>query len=273
MIESAIKMRMQSISTASGFIDDLLGQGRYTFTREEATKCLKCTPEAAYYALYRLVKAKRLAMPRSGFYVIVDPQHRSVGILPPEWFVHDLMRDIGNPYYVGLLSAAQLHGAAHHRPQVFQVVIPKIAIRPIETGNVSIRFYGKGPFDKSEFAEVKTPTGKMLAATPETTAWDLVRYPRGTGGLDNIITVLSELALELDATRLLAAVKKHGELIVAQRLGYILERLGQRKLAKDLAGWVKNAPLRLLDPSSSVGKAKENERWRLLINAKLEPEA
>ncbi len=212
-------------------------------------------------------------MPKSGFYVIVDPQHRPAGTMPPEWFVHQLMEYIGQPYYVGLLSVAQLHGAAHHQPQAFQVVIPERAIRPVEVGNVYIRFHGKGPFDKSEFTEVKTPTGKMLAATPETTAWDLVRYPRAAGGLDNIITVLSELASELNTARLLDTVKRHGEVIVAQRLGYILEQLGQRKLIKGLAGWVKDAPFRPLDPSSPVSKAKEDTRWRLLINAKLEPEA
>ena len=75
-------------------------------------------------ALHRLVKAGRLVMPRSGFYVIVDAQHRSVGTLPPEWFIDELMKNMGKQYYVGVLSAAQSHGAAHHRPQEFQVIVP-----------------------------------------------------------------------------------------------------------------------------------------------------
>lgn len=224
-------------------------------------------------ALHRLVKAGWLVMPRSGFYVIVDPQHRAAGTLPPEWFVHELMKHAGRPYYVSLLSAAQFHGAAHHRPQEFQVVIPERAVRPIQAGNVQIRFYGKGSFDRSQTQEAKTPTGLMKVATPETTAWDLVRYFKAAGGLENVVTVLSELAEKLDEKRLRDTVKRHGEVIVAQRLGYLLDRIGRRSLSKGLAAWVANAPLRPLDPGAPVVGASESRKWRLLVNVALEPEA
>src|SRR3972149_1360927 len=110
-------MKRRSIITASRFIEELLGQGRYTFTREEVARRLGTSPAAVSMSLHRLMKAKRLVLPRSGFYVIVDPQHRAAGTLPPEWFIDPLMKDMARPYYVGLLSAAQLHGAAHQRPQ------------------------------------------------------------------------------------------------------------------------------------------------------------
>lgn len=266
-------MRTPESSSAGRWVEDLLGQGRYSFTREEAEARLRRSRAATYMALHRLVKAGRLVMPKSGFYVIVDPQHRSAGTLPPEWFIHELMRHMGRPYYVGLLSAAQLHGAAHHRPQEFQVVVPERAIRPLRSGNVRIRFYGKGPFDCSRVQDVKTPTGLMKVANPETTAWDLVRYFKAAGGLGNVITVLSELAEKLDEKRLRDTVKRHGEVLVAQRLGYLLERLGRRRLSKPLAVWVAEAPLRALDPSASLDGASKSRTWRLLVNVELEPEA
>jgi predicted transcriptional regulator of viral defense system len=212
-------------------------------------------------------------MPKSGFYVIVDPQHRSAGTLPPEWFIHDLMKHMNRPYYVGLLSAAQVHGAAHHRPQEFQVMIPKRTVRPVRAGNAQIRFFGKGAFDRSGVQEVKTPTGFMKVATPETTAWDLVRYFKAAGGLENVVTVLSELAEKLDAKKLLDAVKRHGEVTVAQRLGYLLDRVGRRDVTKGLAEWIADAPLRPLDPGAPVDGASESRKWHLLVNAELEPEA
>ena len=224
-------------------------------------------------ALHRLVNAGWLVMPRSGFYVIVDPQHRAAGTLPPEWFIHDLMKHMERPYYVGLLSAAQLHGAAHHRPQEFQVVIPERTIRPVRAGNVQFRFYGKGPFDSSQIQDAKTPTGTMKVATPETTAWDLVRYFKPAGGLENVVTVLSELAERLDANKLRDTVKRHGEPLVAQRLGYILDRVGRRSLTKGLADWIADAPLRPLDPGNPADGAPESRKWRLLVNAELEAEA
>jgi predicted transcriptional regulator of viral defense system len=266
-------MRTPSSSPAGRFVEGLLGQGRYTFTRQEAERRLRRSRAATYMALHRLAKAGWLIMPKSGFYVIVDPQHRSAGTLPPEWFIHDLMKHMNRPYYVGLLSAAQVHGAAHHRPQEFQVMIPKRTVRPVRAGNAQIRFFGKGAFDRSGVQEVKTPTGFMKVATPETTAWDLVRYFKAAGGLENVVTVLSELAEKLDAKKLLDAVKRHGEVTVAQRLGYVLDRVGRRDVTKGLAEWIADAPLRPLDPGAPVDGASESRKWHLLVNAELEPEA
>ena len=257
---------------AGRFVEELLGQGRYTFTREEAARKLGRSRNATYMSLHRLVNARGLVMPRSGFYVVVDAQHRAVGTLPAEWFIHEMMKDMGRPYYVGLLSAAQVHGAAHHRPQEFQVIIPERAARPVRSGNVLIRFHGKGPFERAQTQDVKTPTGFMRVSTPETTAWDLVRYFKVAGGLDHVVTILSELAEKIDAAKLKKLVKAHGEMIVAQRLGYLLDKIGRRDLSKELADWVKDAPLRPLDPAAPFPDL-ESRKWRLWINANPEPEA
>ena len=266
-------MKEPSPLTASRFVEELLGQGRYTFTREEAAGRLGTSAAATYMSLHRLAKARWLVMPRSGFYVIVDPQHRVAGSLPPEWFIHDLMKDMARPYYVGLLSAAQLHGAAHQQPQKFQIVIPRRTVRPIRAGNVLIEFHGKGPFNHSQTQEIKTPTGSLKVSTPETTAWDLVRYFKAAGGLENVATVLSELAEKLDGSALRAIVKRHDDKLVAQRLGYLLDKVGRRDLSKGLVDWVQKAPLRLLDPGARLAGASESRKWHLMINARMEVEA
>lgn len=266
-------MRTAVSGPAGRFVERLLGEGRYTFTREEAERRLGRGSMATYFALYRLLKSGWLVMPRSGFYVIVDPQHRAAGTLPPEWFIDDLMKYVRRPYYVGLLSAAQLYGAAHHRPQEFQVIIPRRTVRPVRSGNVLIRFYGKGSFDRAWWQEVKTPTGALRASTPATTAWDLVRYPRAAGGLDHVTTVLSELAEQLDAAKLRDTVKRHRDILVAQRLGYLLDKVGRRDLTKGLAAWVAEAPVRPLDPSAPAGGARKSRKWHLVVNAQVEPEA
>jgi len=105
---------------ARQFIEELLRRGRYTFAAEEARQAIKGSKVSTYWALYRLAKAGWLVSPKAGFYIIVDPQHRSMQSLPPEWFIHDLMKYLGKPYYVGLLSAAQIHGAAHQIRRSFK---------------------------------------------------------------------------------------------------------------------------------------------------------
>jgi F0F1-type ATP synthase gamma subunit len=62
--------------------------------------------EAIKKALQRLKKKKEIALIRNEFYVIITPEYRSKGILPPSLFVADLMKFLGKDYYVGLLNAA-----------------------------------------------------------------------------------------------------------------------------------------------------------------------
>jgi predicted transcriptional regulator of viral defense system len=99
------------------WVDALQGGGRYSFTRQEAIEATGLSPEAVKKSLQRLVKRKRLAKVRDNFYVIVPTEYLAAGAPPATWFIADLMRSFGQPYYVGLLSAAALHGASHHQPQ------------------------------------------------------------------------------------------------------------------------------------------------------------
>src|SRR5262245_16439785 len=108
---------------AREFIDSLAASGRYHFSSEEARHAMGVSADAAKLALSRLARQKLVASPARGFYVIVPPEYRSLGCLPAEQFIPALMQRQKLPYYAGLLTAAQYHGAAHQRPQEFQVVI------------------------------------------------------------------------------------------------------------------------------------------------------
>lgn len=67
---------------------------------------------------------------------------------------------------------------------------------------------------------------------------DLVRFAKASGHLDYVATVMTELVPRLDAKRLLAAVRAVGDVPNAQRLGFILDLVRARKLAKPLHAWV-----------------------------------
>ena len=71
-----------------------------------------CSDVALEAALRRLKQRGRIASPRRGFYVLVPPEYREAGCQPASWLIDDLMRFVEQPYYVGLLSAAAIHGAA-----------------------------------------------------------------------------------------------------------------------------------------------------------------
>lgn len=255
------------------YLDELMASGRYVFTSSEAKEALKSSPDAAKMALARLGKQGLIASPARGFYVIVPPEYRSLGCLPADQFIPALMADRHQSYYVAVLSAAQYHGAAHHRPQEFQVMLEKPR-RPIVCGKVRVNFFVKRNLDSTPTQEFNTPRGKIVASTPEATALDLVGYQENAGGLDNVATILSELATKLEP-RKLAFAAKHIPMPWAQRLGYLLSYLGYQSKAIQLKELVKNESPQVVPLLPGlIGKdLARDQDWRLNVNTTVEAEA
>ena len=110
-----------SETTLAKWVDRLQSRGKYTFLRADAVAQSGLSAEAVKKALQRLVKRGRVAKVKDYFFVIVPLEYVTAGAPPPSWFIDDLMLSMKLPYYVGLLSAAGLHGASHQQPQEFQV--------------------------------------------------------------------------------------------------------------------------------------------------------
>ncbi len=259
-------------ASARGFITDLAASGRYHFTTVDAVRALGVTAVAARAALRRLGAKGEIASPQRGFHVIVPPEYRRLGCLPPEQFIPQLMAHLHVPYYAGLLSAAQLHGAAHQRPQEFQVMVGKNR-SPIACGDVRVAFIARTAIARVPTVEVNTPRGPLRISSPEATALDLVGYPRRAGGLDGVATVLAELAERLDAAKLAAAATA-APMPWAQRLGYLLELAEATGRTAALAAWVRHGARRYV-PLATTGRRSRarSKRWRLLVNARVELEA
>lgn len=258
--------------TMTDFVEALQARGRYTFTQAEAIKDDKRSSIALEAALRRLKQKGRIAVPRRGFYVIVPVEYREAGCPPANCFIHDLMRFLGQPYYVGILSAAAIHGAAHQQPMLFQVVTDRTT-RTAQAGRVRIGFHMGRHIEKAPVVDIQTETGSMLVSTPETTAFDLVRFAPSAGHIGNVITVLSEL-VEKIAPQALTSIADLYAISDMQRLGYLLERLGENRLADPLAVRLKDRRYRpiLLAPSQPKGDAPSDPRWRVIPNEAVEVE-
>lgn len=257
---------------AKDYIERLASRGRYYFTLGDARTALNVSANAATKALSRLKKQGLLASPERGFYVIVPPEYRSLGCLPAEQFIPGLPSLEGEHYYAGLLSAAQFYGAAHQRPQEFQVFLEKNR-RPIKCGKVRIAFVARKGVKEVQVKRFNTPRGEILVSTPEATAIDLAGYPKHVGGLDQVATVVSELAEQIDPS-LLADAAKTAPTPWAQRLGYLLELVGAPQVAESLRSYVAEhaREYTALVPGKNVGNAQRHPVWKLLINADVEPD-
>ncbi len=265
------KAKTATSSDLPSWVDSRQEQGLYFFTREEAIESLQFTEIAFVQAAARLAKKNRILRIRSGFFVIVPLEYRTTRVLPAEWFIADLMAYLEQPYYMGLLSAASLHGAAHQQPQQFQVVTT-VPQREIRKKGLAIRFFFKTNFEATPITKVKVQTGYIFVASPEATALDLIHYARSIGGLDRVLTVLQELGESINEAKLIDAAKTNGNLVCAQRLGWLMEKSGNAARVKDLASFIgdRKPPFAKLDPSLPATDSKRDTRWRLLINTDVE---
>ena len=263
----------ETVSKARDYIAKLAASGRYHFAAEEMRKVLGVSRDAAKLALYRLGKRGLVASPARGFYIIVPPEYKRLGSLPADQFLPGLMEWRKTRYYAGLLSAAQYHGAGHQRPQEFQVMVEK-NLRPIECGSVRVSFIARKKVRAVPVQSFNTPRGTISVSTVEATAVDLAGYPHHAGGFDQVATILVELAEKIEPKRLVAAAKT-APLPWAQRLGYLLERVGAKEQASLLKTYVEeNArDWTALVPGARRARARRADDWLLYVNAEVEPEA
>ena len=257
---------MSNPGSLHDWIEALPGHGRYAFSRADAWSVSKVSSQAAGATLRRLKKRGQLSSPRRGFYVLVPPEYRAAGCPPASWFIDDLMKHLGRHYYVALLSAAALHGAGHQQPMAFQVIVDADE-RDIEVGRVRIELHSSRLTRNAATQRIQTETGTMLVSTPETTAFDLVRFPSAAGSWSNIATVLLELAEKLDP-KLLAAGSTRVARSETQRLGWLLDFLEEGDLAESLGAALQGKRLvpTPLTTTLDASDAPLDPRWQILVN-------
>lgn len=246
--------------------------GRYVFSRAEASMEAEASTGAIKMTLYRLKRAGAIVSPRRDFFVVVPREYRSAGSPPATWFIDDLMRHLGRRYYVALLSAAALHGAGHQQTMVFQV-ITDAAERDIEVGRVRIEFHVSRLLAGAATQAMQTETGTMVVATPETTAFDLVRFPAASGSWSNVATVVAELADRLEPAALASGAARVARSDV-QRLGWLLDLVERPRLADALAATLEGGRLATTPLTSArvAHGAPVDRRWRVLVNDEVEPD-
>ena len=264
---------MASVRTME-VIDSLLAQGRIAVSTEEAAQLLGVPSDHVRIRMQPLIHGGKVFSPARGLWVAIPPQYRTWRVIPGIQFIDFMMARLDRDYYVGWLSAAELHGAAHQRPQVLQIAVDRgLADRDI--ARVRLRFTERRHLADLPRMRHSVPTGQIWISTPEVTALDLAANTSLGGGVSNVATVFAELADQgsLDAG-LLAQAAEHYSLATVRRLGFLLERVDGSDLTLGLHEFCEQRrrfpPDRLAVGSSQEGKI--DSRWRLLVNSEVEPD-
>jgi predicted transcriptional regulator of viral defense system len=253
--------------------DYFLSHGRHWLTTAEIADALGGSLVDARQTANRW-QAKGLAFsPTRGAYVLIPPEFRTWRAVPANHFVDDMMRYLGHSYYVGYLSAAEIHDAAHQRPQVFQVVTDE-RLKTRIFGRVRVKFILNTHTADRPTITVNTPTGTIRVSTPEATILDLVSAPEHSGGLSNIATIIGDLLedAKINVSEIIGIAHEWPTTVI-QRTGWLLEQAATERgidldldpLAAFAAG---QGGVTKLSPSGGTGPL--NTRWNITVNTEVE---
>ena len=272
------------MSSLQEFIDSQLAQGRAYFSKPSAVAEVGQSAQAFQAAVARLMKRGRLASPRRGFYLILRPEDRLLGVPDPSRWIDPLMMHQRLDYRVSLLRAAAFHGSAHQAAMVFQVITPR-QLPKIELGRQRVEFLYQTPtaFGESNrpewLAQLKTEAGFARVAGVELTLLDICRYFHRAAGIDGAAQAVHDLGKKANPGILAKAASAY-ENSAVRRLGYLLERFEHVRQARALRAFAEKAKsFKYLDPAAkpivvalSVMEEK-NPKWKLVINVPVEIDA
>jgi predicted transcriptional regulator of viral defense system len=263
------------------FVDDRLLHGRAHFDRDEALAAVDLKPEGLTAAITRLVKKRRLANPRHGFYLILRPEDQMAGAPDPVRWIDPLMKHQGLDYRISLLRAAAFHGSSHQAAMVFQVVVPR-QLRDFEIGRHRLQFLYQTPkaFTKlnkpDQLDRMKSDAGFAQVAGIELTLLDCARYFHKASGMNGVAQIAKDIGAKAAPGALAKAATAYENSSV-RRLGYLLDRAGHVRQANALEPFAKKAKTAVpLDPSvkpliESLPKLHEKDtKWKLVINEPVE---
>ncbi len=255
------------------YIERLLSDGKYHFTKDSAMTSLGLTQSQFQFQAYRLSKKGVIVRLMSGFYMIVSAEYRNFGALPPQWIIDPLMKHLGLNYYIGLLSAASIHGASHQSPMSFQVITSK-KIRNVTLSRGKIEFHCYNHCKDAIKEQITVPTGYCNIASKAQTLVDLLRFYVASGYMSNVATVIKDLAPECSQDSLKKVAENEPTNSVLQRLGFLLELTCFPKLASIIEKVLSHRKLQNIElcPDFNTKVGEVNLRWKVIINDSLEIE-
>jgi predicted transcriptional regulator of viral defense system len=252
-------------------LSKIRANGGFTFSYSGLSETFSVSEAALNLALQRLKRRKVIAQVKKGFYIILPPEYVQKGMIPANLFIDDLMKSLKKNYYVGLLSAAALHGAAHQQPMEYFVITNAPAVRKIKTLNITVNFFVKKEWPQESIVKKKTDAGYINVSSPELTALDLLFYSDKVS-LNRAFTVLQELYSVLKPSALFKAAKEYPQTAAIQRLGYMLEKIpGAGKLSESLFRALSDRKCYFIPLSpAKAKKGSTDTHWKIIINTEIE---
>ena len=191
-----------------------------------------------------------------------------MGAPPAIWWLQDYFNWLGRPYYLALQSAASAFGSNPQALQVTQVMTDR-PCRTIKVGRIQVRFFVKRNIKQTPTQQLPQAPAPLWISTPEATVFDLVQYAARIGGIDRAAETIAPLLPKLRVRELKRVLNAENAPTIAQRLGFVLEAIGAKKLADAVYDWLPDKLITI--PLSPIKSERRNfpivERWQVLNNS------
>jgi predicted transcriptional regulator of viral defense system len=267
---------IKTSSSLESWASDLLAQGKHAFSLDTLRLAFQNQTESATKsALKRLVDKGLIISIHKGYYLIIPPQYKSKGILPPALYLDAFMQELKRPYYLAMLNAAAYHGASHQQPQEFFVVTNFPVLRPTHKKGLKVNYISKKEIAVNLLDIKKTETGYLKISNPVLTATDLIQYAKRVGGINRVATVLNELVESITDDAFNAYLLDHVPVAALQRLGYMLDKIfDKQELANALFNTLQQNNTELfrtpLKAAAAVKGFSADEKWKVIVNTQIE---
>jgi predicted transcriptional regulator of viral defense system len=268
------KKNSAKFSSLTDYLNQLQMKDKHYFLTLDIEEALGMKKASISSSLSRLAKKKRLKMVKKGFGILLGSDGKEPH---PSSYIDAMMKHINADYYVALLSAASHWGASHQSNMSYQVFSNKTS-KDIAFERGRVEFITKKDMKFEKWVKrVSTIYGYFNVSSPELTAIDLISFPKKCGHLNNIATVLDELAEKWDG-RVMASLCLRFAVptIVLQRLGYILDEV---LLLPKESSYIEKALKERKPTITTLSKLIEgkkmsdysyNEKWKIYINTEVE---
>jgi len=220
-----------------------------------------------------LRRKNEIISPAHGLWIPISPEYMTWGAPPAIDIIDTLMNHLNVDYYIGWLSAAEIHGASHHAPQVFQVAVSR-SMRQKTIGRARLQFFHREHIKKTPLIKIESKSGTVPVSSRESTMLDIVNDIQIVGGVDNAANLIIELC-ETEKPDIFAIMEiaTHYPVTAVRRLGFLMDTFsdvpGLDKLVKHCEN--RNVATSILDPQAQpVGLL--NTKWNIKINREVSPD-
>ncbi len=257
----------------SSFIKDRLSSEQYAFSREEYMAYSEKDSSSIGTDLAYLSEKKEILALRKGFYLIIPPRYSKLGVIPLELYAHKLFESLNKPYYIGLYSAARLHGAAHQQTQIDYIVTQGSRMLDIRKKAIALDFFLTKNWPKTNIVQKKSDAGYFNVSDPLLTIVDLLYHQRKLGGINRMLANIEELLEEATQGQVNSLLQWYPHKSVIQRLGFLIEYIApENDLLNSIYEYLKKQPFYpvLLNTSDKNKPGSVDNRWKVDVNMKLD---